>query len=271
MPVPFLSRIFDVFKSSDAQDKKPQYIIDVNNPTEDFRPEFYDLCYCGSEKLFSECCGSIDTDRPPPHGLFIFENYVDADFVKELCDFANKQEGHRLTVINSAKSTPNHIVKNEDDRRVAERIDLGDRRQEINTRVKTIFTELAMQCYGKKLEWLESPDLMRYREGGYYKRHADSQNMSAGNKTWSKVIDRDISMLIYLNDDFEGGELSFEKMNYRIRPSAGLVVLFPSDQRFIHQAETVLKGVRYAIVSWASIVGMPKIADKPPESAIFVE
>ena len=78
-------------------------------------------------------------------------------------------------------------------------------------------------------------------------------------------------MLIYLSNDFEGGELSFYKLNYQIRPQAGAVVLFPSDHRYLHQAETVKKGVRYAIVSWSAVKGIPKVACKPPECAIFLD
>jgi predicted 2-oxoglutarate/Fe(II)-dependent dioxygenase YbiX len=95
--------------------------------------------------------------------------------------------------------------------------------------------------------------------------------MDLKSQMWSKVIDRDLSMLIYLNDDYEGGELSFYKLNYQIRPRAGAVVMFPSDHRYLHQAEKVTKGVRYAIVSWASVRGIPKIAEKPPEPAILIK
>ena len=77
-------------------------------------------------------------------------------------------------------------------------------------------------------------------------------------------------MLIYLNDGYEGGELSFYKFNYQVWPRAGAVVMFPSDHRYLHQAEKVTKGMRYAIVSWASVQGIPKIADKPPKPAILI-
>jgi len=208
-------------------------IIESNAPTPDFQPGGNDSCYCGSSKFFTDCCGSTEAIRPPPYGLFMFENYLDAEFVKELTSFANQRDGQRLMVINNDESTPDNIVKAEDQRRVAERVDLGERRQEI--------------------------------------KHADSQNMDVANRTWSKIIDRDLSLLIYLNDGYEGGELSFYKLNYQIRPRAGAVVLFPSDHRFLHQAETVKKGVRYAIVSWASVKGIEKVAQNPPGCAIFVE
>jgi predicted 2-oxoglutarate/Fe(II)-dependent dioxygenase YbiX len=245
-------------------------IIDPFTAMDDFNPGPGAPCFCNSGKSFGECCGSTQAVRPPPYGLFMFENYLDQRTVDELMTFARQRQGQRLMVIDNEQSTPDNIVKIEDQRRIAERVDMGERRQQLNELVKTIFVELAQQCIGRSLDWFESPDLMRYREGGYYVKHADSQNMNAQDHTWSKVIDRDLSMLIYLNDDFEGGELSFYRLNYQIRPRAGAVVMFPSDHRYLHQAETVKKGVRYAVVSWASVKGVPKIARKPPDCAIPV-
>ena len=63
---------------------------------------------------------------------------------------------------------------------------------------KDIFIELADRCVGRKLDWFEAPDLMRYHEGGFYIKHADSENMDLKTHMWSKVIDRDLSLLIYL-------------------------------------------------------------------------
>ncbi|WP_455221856.1 2OG-Fe(II) oxygenase [Kaarinaea lacus] len=254
-----------------SQQTSSSMIIESNSPVSDFQPASNDACYCGSRKSFSTCCGSTEAIRPPPYGLFMFENYLDREFVQDLTAFANEQAGQRLMVIDNDQSTPDNIVKVEDQRRIAERVNLGKRQREINDLVKSIFVELADKCFGKSLDWIESPDLMRYREGGHYIKHADSQNMDLATRMWSKVIDRDLSMLIYLNGDYEGGELSFYKLNYQIRPRAGAVVLFPSDHRFLHQAESVTKGIRYAIVSWASVKGIEKVAQTPPECAIFLD
>ncbi len=246
-------------------------LLAPGGPADDFNPNADDPCFCGSGKAFQHCCGSTELVRPPPFGLFMFENYLDSEYCKELVAYADQRQGEPLMVIDNEASTPDNIVRVADERRITERVDLGPRKQEINDLVKNIFIDLADKCVGRSLDWFEAPDLMRYREGGFYIRHADSENMDLKTQKWSKVIDRDLSMLIYLNDDFEGGELSFYKFNYQVWPRAGAAVMFPSDHRFLHQAEKVIKGVRYAIVSWASVKGMPKIAEKPPEPAILIK
>lgn len=50
----------------------------------------------------------------------------------------------------------------------------------------------------------------------------------------------DISILIYLNDDYVGGELYFNDLDISIKPSAGSVVIFECDK--MHQANLVESG-----------------------------
>ena len=255
---------------NDSRDTSKLLLI-PGGPMDDFNPNGDDLCFCGSGTSFQHCCGSTELVRPPPFGLFMFENYLDLEYCKDLVAFAEQREGYPLKVIDNEASTPDNIVRVADKRRITERVNLGSRRQEINDLVQNTFIELADKCVGRSLDWFEAPDLMRYREGGYYSGHADSENMDLQTRKWSKVIDRDLSMLIYLNDGYEGGELSFYKFNYQVWPRAGAVVMFPSDHRYLHQAEKVTKGVRYAIVSWASVKGIPKVAEKPPKPAILIK
>lgn len=238
---------------------------------DEFNPGPGEACFCGSGKTFGKCCGAPDFVRPPPHGLFMFEDYIDSQLARELTEYADQCEGKPLMMIDETLSTPDNIVKIQDERRITEYVQLGKRRKEFQDMMGQAFIDLAEQCVGVKLDWYEAPDLMRYHQGGHYAVHADSMNWDAETKKWHKVIDRDLSMLIYLNDGYEGGELTFNKFDYIIRPRAAAAVLFPSDHRYLHQAHIVTKGVRYAMVSWASVKGVPKIAAQPPKSAVYVE
>lgn len=53
------------------------------------------------------------------------------------------------------------------------------------------------------------------------------------------------TMVSYLNDDYEGGEISFPNHNLLIKPKAGSVVIFPSSSEFIHEVKTIKNGTRY--------------------------
>jgi len=252
-------------------DQAAPLIFKSTEDMDGFNPGPDDTCFCGSGKPFASCCGAPDFVRPPPYGLFMFENFIDSQLAREMTEYADQCDGQPLMMIDETLSTPDKIVKVQDQRRITERVQLGRRNKEFQDMMGEAFIALAERCVGVKLDWYEAPDLMRYREGGHYERHADSQNWDEETKKWHKVIDRDLSMLIYLNDGYEGGELTFNNFDYIIRPRAAAAVLFPSDHRYLHQAHVVTKGVRYAMVSWASVKGVPKITPQPSEKAVFVE
>ncbi len=238
-------------------------------PFSDFSPVPSDPCFCASGRSFGNCCGSTAAERPAPFGVFVLENYLEPQLIQELAEFARTGVGERLMVIDREASTADNIVKVEDPRRVSERIELGTRREELNQLVGGIYCDLAVRFLGVTLDWYETPEVMRYRPGGHYVKHADSQNMDPQTRLWSKVIDRDLSLLVYLNNEYEGGALRFDKFNYTLRPRAGMVVLFPSDNRYVHTAQQVTAGERYVIVSWAAVKGIPKVGSKPPAPALF--
>lgn len=58
-----------------------------------------------------------------------------------------------------------------------------------------------------------------------------------------------VSMVSYLNDDYDGGELSFSLQNLDIKPKAGDVYLFPSNYMYPHAAKVVTKGTKYSLVT----------------------
>lgn len=53
------------------------------------------------------------------------------------------------------------------------------------------------------------------------------------------------SLVTYINDDYEGGELEFPNQNVTIKPRAGSLVMFPSQNPYIHRSKTVLSGHKY--------------------------
>jgi hypothetical protein len=86
--------------------------------------------------------------------------------------------------------------------------------------------------------------LLRYKRGQHFRTHIDN---IAGHPTWGQ---RQLSGVIYLNDDYQGGALCFPRQKKKIKPRAGSVVLFPSNFAYPHESQDVLEGVKYAAVTW---------------------
>ena len=84
----------------------------------------------------------------------------------------------------------------------------------------------------------------RYPVGGFMSSHVDNIHHSHGQQYGYPQV----SALLYLNDDYEGGE--FYVAGKRVIPPQGAAIIFPSNFMFPHEAKTVTKGTRWSIVSW---------------------
>jgi predicted 2-oxoglutarate/Fe(II)-dependent dioxygenase YbiX len=114
--------------------------------------------------------------------------------------------------------------------------------------------------YAVEVRDSEPWQILHYGVGGHYIPHVDAETLfkdDDGLELWEKTLDRDLSVVCFLNDDFTGGELVFPDLELSIAPRAGTLVCFPSDHNFIHGVNPVRAGHRYTLVSWLRIVGMP--------------
>ena len=57
------------------------------------------------------------------------------------------------------------------------------------------------------------------------------------------------STLIYLNDNYEGGEIEFPEQNIKIKPEEGSVLIFPTYHPFIHKSYEVKNGYKYFVLA----------------------
>jgi predicted 2-oxoglutarate/Fe(II)-dependent dioxygenase YbiX len=82
--------------------------------------------------------------------------------------------------------------------------------------------------------------LLRYEEGNKFSNHIDAHPEFPGV----------VSVSMFLNDDFEGGDLEFKEFGIKIKPDAGDVIVFCSSFPYMHQVHPVEVGIRYAVVKW---------------------
>jgi predicted 2-oxoglutarate/Fe(II)-dependent dioxygenase YbiX len=122
--------------------------------------------------------------------------------------------------------------------------------------------------YGFKIKDSEMPQLLVYEPGGHYKAHYDAMakwKCPDGNIIWKKSIDRDISTVLFINNEFEGGEFVFPELRVRVRPEPGLLIAFPSSQHYLHKVEPVISGTRIAMVNWMTVQGFKTKAEQDKE------
>ena len=61
---------------------------------------------------------------------------------------------------------------------------------------------------------------------------------------------RDFSMVIYLNDNYEGGKTFFNDTGYEIQPKTGKLIYFTSGKEDAHGVTEVISGHRYTFALW---------------------
>ena len=86
--------------------------------------------------------------------------------------------------------------------------------------------------------------LNHYAEGGFMKNHVDNIYRSHGQQYGYPHL----TSLIFLNDDYEGGE--FTLCGENLDKDKGSAVVFPSNFMFPHEVKKVTSGVRYSIMTW---------------------
>jgi 2-oxoglutarate-Fe(II)-dependent oxygenase superfamily protein len=100
-------------------------------------------------------------------------------------------------------------------------------------------------------------EMLRYHEGERFGIHTDA--ILGGGEGL-----RQLSALLYLNDDYEGGETYFPRQSLKFKAKAGDLLLFPSTFCYPHESLPVTKGTKYAIVTW--FMAYPKIEEKTEDT-----
>tara|TARA_R110000803_G_scaffold53388_2_gene109605 strand:+ start:86 stop:682 length:597 start_codon:yes stop_codon:yes gene_type:complete len=87
--------------------------------------------------------------------------------------------------------------------------------------------------------------VLKYEKKGMYHFHVDH----------GALVPRTISLIYFLNDDYEGGELCFKfpgnPQEFIIEKKANRLIVWPSNFLYPHAVKPVTKGTRYSVVSWA--------------------
>jgi prolyl 4-hydroxylase len=133
-----------------------------------------------------------------------------------------------------------------------------DRRQPVQkaanelvmTKIKVI-QEALFQAYGVQFPHAEPCSILRYSPSQQYKRHVDNILLASRFQEVEQGIPtRDVSIVGYLNDDFEGGETFFDRQDIKVTPQKGSAIVFPAYYTHPHQSLPVMRGRKYSWTSW---------------------
>lgn len=198
--------------------------------------------------------------------VLIRENVITREGIDFLVDYMKKAHKEDLSVFDPDKSNETRGTEWITDKtyRDTQICPIDPVFNEVQDLMRNLVFNIINPFYEFEVKDSEIPQLLYYGQGGHYLPHIDgyAEWMNPdGTKVWRKSVDRDLSVVIYLNDDFEGGDFVFPDLNIRVRPKAGMMIAFPSTPHYLHGVEPVTKGERCAIVCWMKVKGFPGIED----------
>ena len=96
------------------------------------------------------------------------------------------------------------------------------------------------QYWGINVVYYEAFNFVKYSSPGqHFRVHADH----------GPHYNCTVSAVIYLNDNYEGGEIAFPRLDKLVyKPKRGDVVIFPSNYIYEHSSEPMIFGDKYSVV-----------------------
>ena len=90
----------------------------------------------------------------------------------------------------------------------------------------------------------ETCQIQKYKkgEGHYSSWHIEIENLGSSKRVFS--------MIVYLNDVYEGGETQFLYPGISVKPKKGSLVIFPSAYPFVHRGVKPVSNDKYIIATW---------------------
>ena len=199
--------------------------------------------------------------------ILIKPNVINEQGVQEIINHVRSSEAIDLSVFDPVKSNETGGIEWIVDKKMRDTqfIDYEPIKDKVIDLFRNAVKEVINPFYGIEVSESEMPQMLSYGIGGHYKPHIDGESLwrtPDGEMIWKKSIDRDLSIVMFLNDDFEGGDFVFPELKVRVRPEPGMMVCFPSNHYYRHGVEPVTKGKRYSIVCWAQVKGFQTMEEQ---------
>lgn len=140
--------------------------------------------------------------------------------------------------------------------RTEENASLYDIHEQIFRKVKFCVDDYG-RYWGVGINSYEAFNFVKYEGAGtHFKIHADH------GPTYVTTV----SIVVYLNDDYQGGEIWFPRFNLSHKPRAGDIVVFPSTYIYEHASQDMISGTKYSVVIMSDYNDRDNVNQKVPQT-----
>lgn len=207
-----------------------------------------DFSYNVTTEKSSEYVEVILHDHPR---ISIYDNVLSDEYCDDLIVRTTSSEypGKYLSMSDHRSDCEHDTYGQANDRNIHRRI--------LNDFTYTDYDIIATACskaLGRPYHLIESADILYYEKGHYMTPHHDWPYDPTKLDYYQKAGTRDAVALIYLNDNFQGGETYFSKLDVTIKPKKGSMSIWHHTQDLdldwlmVHESKEILEGEKFAII-----------------------
>lgn len=179
----------------------------------------------------------MDITKPFNNEIIIVQDFGNADKNRIMYEAISKMDdepwvrgNHVSPTCYHAKAAPSNFFNNDDVPEIVE---------EINK--KSI--DLINTMFKKEFDYTRFGIITRNFKDGYF-LHWDQENDP----------NIELGIVYYINDNYDGGELFYPKLNIEYKPKAGDLIIHPGTIEYMHGVRDVTSGVRYSMNMFAKKV-----------------
>ena len=117
-------------------------------------------------------------------------------------------------------------------------------------------------------KWVEGYRQYEHLDHGFFDGRLDFRSHGQEKESAMPIAFHDVATVLYYNDDFDGGEITFLKNEVEVNPKPGMLAMFPCTEKYAHGVNEITSGERYMSAHFwtraktlAMHVACPSIAD----------
>ncbi len=191
--------------------------------------------------------------------IISFDDFISKDDCLELYDFCKNH-----------KEWPNDFYSRGEEQRKNEP---SRPQHELVSKYTNLAVSELSYFFTREMKLLYPAVLRKYAEGTSLGVHCDGVSLGDSGDSIDYLRDYDPTsihpttitegaMVLYLNDDYEGGELFFPDIGLEIKPKSGQLIAWPSGPFFEHGVKPVLRGDRYVVSAFLTTPKLALLHDK---------
>ncbi|AXH13762.1 hypothetical protein CRU99_08895 [Malaciobacter mytili] len=216
--------------------------------------------YCQKDILDLEIPTKLLTNPYYDYPYLIIENFFSQKILKELCEMLKSNsdvEDAKIRKINDLNILDKKLDKSIRKTKIHK---LPKRYLNIYEK-KFIFHQKKIEEFFKlALTTSTKVQVLQYTEGCFYKAHSDDSNMIVKDDKLvgflPVALQRKITTVLFLDDEYEGGELVFNYLYdkdgnvVQLKGRSGDMIVFLSNPVYTHEVKEVISGNRFTLVQW---------------------